>query len=185
MWPLLLAALIVLLAVYGYNRIVALESRVERAWADVDVQLKRIAELIPNLINALRASAGFEKSTLEAIANAHTHLMEASGTQRVEAASKFIAAVYPIVYQVPQYPRLQTTEEYSKLMDELRYSMDKLSYARQFYNQAVQDYNVFIAQLPWNIIAALLSKRPRPYFEVPEREELEKRLESGNITANL
>ena len=185
MWLLLLLLALVLIFIYGYNRIVSLEVRAERAWADIDVQLKRIAELVPNLINTLKGSASFERSTLESIADAHARLVRASGPERVEAASKFIAAVYPIVYQIPQYPDLKTTEEYAKLMDELRYSLDKLSYARQFYNQAVQEYNTFISQFPWNILAALLSKRPRPYFTAPHREEIERRLESGELTAGL
>lgn len=187
MWLLflLLITLAAFLFVYGYNRIVSLEIRVNKAWADVDVQLKRIAELIPNLVNTLKGSANFERSTLEAIADAHARLVSSSGTDRVDAASKFVAAVYPIIYQIPQYPSLKTTEEYSKLMDELRYSFDKLAYARQFYNQAVQEYNTFIAQLPWNIIAILLTKKPKPYFEIPNREDIEKRLESGTLTSNL
>ncbi len=184
-----LVVLVALFVVYAYNRIVVLEMRVNQAWADVDVQLKRVAELIPNLVNTLKGSARFERSTLEAIADAHTRLMEAMrGTdvgKKVESASRFMGVLVPIIYQIPQYPDLKTTKAFRKMMDELTESIDKIAYARQFYNQAVADYNTFISLFPWNVVAGVLGKTPKPFFEVPEREEIMGRLESGELTEGL
>ncbi len=189
-WILLgLAVLVVILAIYGYNRIVTLEMRARGAWANIDVQLRRVAELVPNLINTVKGSARFEKGTLQAIAEAHAKLVEAmrggSVDQKVRAASNFMGVFVPIIYQIPQYPDLKTTEQFKKVLDELTVSMDKIAYARQFYNQAVSDYNQFIMQFPWVILARLLNKRPMPFFQAPEREQIEARLQTGELTREL
>ncbi len=179
----------VALVVYAYNRIITLEMRVKGAWANIDVQLRRIAELVPNLINTVKGSARFEKGTLQAIADAHARLVEAmrggSVDQRVRAASNFMGVFVPIIYQIPQYPNLKTTEQFKKLLDELTVSIDKIAYARQFYNQAVSDYNQFILQLPWLLVARLMGKQPMPFFEAPEREQIEQMIQRGTLTQNL
>ena len=180
---------LVWLVIYAYNRATALKITAQGACADIDVQLERVAELIPNLVNTLKASAKFEKGTLEAIANAHAKLIEAmrSGNQenKVKAASSFMGVVMPIVYQVPQYPELKSIPEFSKLMDELTKSMDKISYARQFYNQAVGEYNLFISQFPWKIITSMFGFKPLPFFEMPDREVTLQQLKSGELTKSL
>ncbi len=187
----LLLVVAVLILVYGYNRIVQLEQRMKKAWSDVDVQLKRIAELIPNLVNTVKGSAAFEKSTLEEIAKAHSELVKNMGTgdieKEVKAASKFMGVLMPIVYQIPQYPDLKSTQHFQSLMNELTVSIDRLSYARQFYNQTVEEYNTFISQIPWNIIASLMNRKPATYFQVEDasRERIEKSLEEGSITGDL
>ena len=177
------------LVVYAYNTAVILRMRANRAWADIDVQLERVAELIPNLVKTLKGSAHFEKSTLEAIANAHAKLIEAMrhGTQeeKVKAASNFMGVVMPIIYQIPQYPQLQTVKGFQKLMDELTTSMDKIAYARQFYNQAVGEYDTFIQVFPWNIITSFFGFKPLPFFQIPDRESIMARLRSGEMTQEL
>ncbi|NPA86737.1 MAG: LemA family protein, partial [Candidatus Diapherotrites archaeon] len=166
-----------------------LRMRAMQAWADIDVQLQRVAELVPNLVNSLKGSALFEKKTLENIARAHAELVEAmrKGDQegKVKAASNFMGVLMPIIYQIPQYPQLQTTETFRKLMDELSESMDKIAYARQFYNQAVADYNTFISLFPWNIVASLFNFKPLPFFQMPEREAVIRKLSTGEYTEEL
>ncbi len=189
MWVWVLLVIVVLIVVYGYNRIVQLEMKAEQAWADIDVQLRRIADLVPNLINVLKGSARFEKGTLESIAEAHTKLVDAmrkgNAEQRVKTASEFMGVFMPIVYQIPQYPDLKTTETFKETLMEITHSVDKIAYARQFYNQAVTEYNTFISMIPWNIIAKLMGKDKKPLFEVPEREEITRRLESGELTKGI
>jgi len=184
-----IVVLLVLLVIYAYNRMVVLKTRAVQAWADIDVQLQRVAELIPNLVNTLKGAARFEKGTLEAIANAHAKLVDAmrrgNQEEKVKAASNFMGIVMPIIYQIPQYPDLKTTKTFQQLMDELTTSMDKIAYARQFYNQAVADYNTFIQLFPWNIVAAVFHFSPMAFFEMPEREQTIQRLTSGEMTKEL
>ena len=184
-----LVILVILLVIYAYNRMVTLRLRANQAWADIDVQLQRVAELIPNLVKTLKGSARFEKGTLEAIANAHAKLVEAmrKGNQeeKVKAASNFMGIVMPIIYQIPQYPDLKTTKAFQQLMDELTTSMDKIAYARQFYNQAVAEYDTFISVFPWNLIASIFHFTPLPFFQMPEREQVVRRLTTGEMTEEL
>ncbi|MEM0480892.1 MAG: LemA family protein [Candidatus Aenigmatarchaeota archaeon] len=188
LWIILgIIAVIVIAFVLIYNRIVALNRRVDQAFADIDVQLNRINELLPNLINVLKQSAVFEKKVLESIAEAHKELVSAMKSDtdtKVRAASKFFGVFYPIVYQIPQYPQLQSIKGFQDVMKEITVSIDKLAYARQFYNQAVNDYNVFIESFPGIIVAAILRKKPREFFNLPEteRKEAESKLKSGELT---
>ena len=160
-----IAIAVILVFIYGYNRIVTLEKNVEQAWADIDVQLERVSELFPNLMNAIKGSARFEKSVLENIAKAHTELIKAMSSKDVEkkvkAANKFLGFFVPIVYQIPQYPDLKTTTSFKELLDKINVAIDKIAYARQFYNQAVKDYNAFVASIPW----VLFRKQQKSYFE--------------------
>lgn len=189
LWFLIIGIVIavILVFVYGYNRIVTLEKNVEQAWADIDVQLERVSELFPNLMNAIKGSARFEKSVLENIAKAHTELIKAMSSKDVEkkvkAANKFLGFFVPIVYQIPQYPDLKTTTSFKELLDKINVAIDKIAYARQFYNQAVKDYNTFVASIPW----VLFRKQQKPYFELPklERQEITEGLKKGEFTKGL
>ena len=195
LWLWIIACVIViaaLLFIYGYNKIISLEKRVEQSWADIDVQLTRVNELFPNLINTVKSSAVFEKSVLENIAKAHNELIKTMSSSRsidekVKAASKFMGVFVPIVYQIPQYPKLTSTKSFKELMDKISVAIDKIAYARQFYNQAVRDYNTFILSAPWFLIGRMIGKKEKSFFEMPERrrEEVERRLEKGEYTKGL
>lgn len=184
-----IVVLLVIIFIVIYNRIVTLGRRVDEAFSQIDVQLTRISELIPNLINILKQSAVFERNTLERIAHAHVELVSSmkdakDSDSKVRAANKFFGVFYPIVYQIPQYPQLQSIKGFQDVMKELTVSMDKIAYARQFYNQAVRDYNVFIESFPPVILAKLLGKQAREFFklEEAERKEITSKLKSGELT---
>lgn len=180
-----------ILCIYGYNRIINLEKRVDRAWSDIDVHLQRIAELLPNLINILKGQANFERETLTKIADAYGKLVEAmKSTSTSDKASKASAAVgvlFPIIYQLPQFPQLQSVQGFNKVMDEIKVSIDKIAYSRQFYNQAVTDFNTFISIFPWMIIAKGMGKKEKSLFQLPEtrREEIGRALASGEFTKEI
>ncbi|MEM4040151.1 MAG: LemA family protein [Thermoplasmata archaeon] len=180
-----------ILFVYGYNRIVALEKRVEQSWADIDVHLKALAEKVPNLINVLKSQANFEQKTLIQISESYGKLMSAlrggDFDRKVKSASEFFGVFMPIVFQLPQFPQLQSNQTFRDLFNEIKISIDKVTYARQFYNQAVQEYNVTILSIPWIIIAKLMNKKEKPYFMLGEekRKEIESKLESGDLTQGL
>lgn len=182
---------IILLWIYGYNRIIALDRRADQAWSDIDVQLQRIAELLPNLINILKGQANFERDTLTKIADAYGKIVEAMRTpaigERSSKASVALGVLYPIIYQLPQFPQLQSVQGFNKVMDELKVSMDKIAYSRQFYNQAVTEYNTFILSFPWMMIAKSMNKKERSLFNLPEirREEIGRMLTSGDFTKEI
>lgn len=187
LWIIVALAIIAIAFIYVYNRIVTLSRRVDQAFADIDVQLNRISELLPNLLNVLKQSAVFEKKVLENIAEAHKELvgaMKSDANTKVKAASKFFGVFYPIVYQIPQYPQLQSIKGFQDVMKEITVSIDKLTYARQFYNQAVNDYNVYIETFPGIIVAKIIGKKSREFFNLPEteRREAEEKLKSGKAT---
>ncbi|MEM5832742.1 MAG: LemA family protein, partial [Candidatus Aenigmatarchaeota archaeon] len=180
-----------ILFAYGYNRIVALEKRVEQSWADIDVHLKALAEKIPNFINVLKSQANFEQKTLLQISESYGKLMSAlrgvNFDDKVKSANEFFGVFMPIVFQLPQFPQLQTNQTFRDMFNEIKVSIDKVAYARQFYNQAVQEYNVTIISIPWIIIAKLMNKKEKPYFTLGEekRKEIESKLESGDLTQGL
>lgn len=181
---------IILIFIWVYNRIVTLSRRCDQAFADIDVQLQRIAELLPNLINVLKGSASFEKSTLEKIARAHAELVEAlrgDTSQKVRGANRFFGVFYPLVYQLPQYPQLQSIQGFQQVMNEIKVSIDKIAYARQFYNQAVNDYNTFIESFPGVLLAGIMGKKAREYLKLgeEERREIQVSLRRGELTKGL
>lgn len=104
---------------------------------------------------------------------------------KVQVSSNFFGAIYPIILQLPNYPQLQSIPGFSNLMHEITVAIDKITYARQYYNQAVEDYNVFISKFPWVIVAKIFGKKPHVYFEYKRREETLYRLESGDFTQSL
>ncbi|MEM5830285.1 MAG: LemA family protein [Candidatus Aenigmatarchaeota archaeon] len=187
----IVAIIVAIFFIYMYNRIITLEKGIDKAWREIDIQLQRIAELLPNLINLLKGQANFEKSVLLGISDAYAKIAEAmrvpSQDEKVRRVSAAFTALVPIIYQLPNYPQLQSIQGFSKVMDELRVSIDKIAYSRQFYNDAVTTYNIFISTFPGIIVAKLMNRKERPLFELEERKraEITSRLESGAFTADL
>ncbi len=188
---LVLLVIVVLFFAVAYNNIIKKEQRVKQAWADIDVQLQRAAELLPNLVNTLKGSAKFERSTLQAISEAYSRyvaaLKQGGMDEQVREGARFFNVIYPIILQLPQYPELQTVQAFRDVLSDLRNTMDKIAYARQFYNQAVQDYNTYILSFPWNIVAKLFGKKEYTFFniEASERRSIEDKLRSGDFTKGL
>ncbi|WP_426572700.1 LemA family protein [Aquihabitans sp. McL0605] len=167
-----LVVLIVLVIVVGlifvvlYNGLVALKNKVEAAWAQIDVQLTRRSELIPNLVETVKGYAAHEKDTLDAVIRARNAAQSASGPQEAAAADNMLTGALKSVFALSEaYPDLKANTNFLALQEELTATEDKIAYARQFYNDTVNKYNTKIQTLPSNVIAGMLNYAPREYFE--------------------
>jgi LemA protein len=163
----LLAIVALFAAVGGYNRLVRLRAQVQASWAQVDVQLKRRHSLIPNLVETVKGYAGHERATLEAVTSARAVAAGAQGgtSERVAAEGALTQALGRLFAVAEAYPQLRASENFAELQRELAGTEDKIAYARQFYNTAVQSLNTAVQTLPSNIIAGLGGFRVEPYFE--------------------
>lgn len=151
-----------------YNGIVSLRQMVRNAWADVDVYLKRRAELIPNLVTAVGAYASHEKTVLEALATARSQALSAggAGSNRAQAEQRVGVQLGQTLMLAESYPDLKSSDQFSKLQEELSDTERLIAAARQYYNACVRDYNTKREAFPGNLVAGLLNAKPEPFFEV-------------------
>ena len=165
-----LAALLVLalILVVLYNKLIALQKRVNNAWAQIDVQLKRRTDLIPNLIETVKGYARFEKKVLTEVTKARTAIMKAKTPAESAKADNMLAGALKTIFAVAEnYPKLRASENFKSLQEEFATTENKIAYARQFYNDAVMQFNTAIAQFPGNIVAGMFGmSKPKQYFEV-------------------
>ncbi len=171
---LVLLVLLVALVIGSYNSLVRLRVQCENAWADIDVQLKRRYDLIPNLVETVKGYAGHEKSTLEAVINARNRAMSAQGpAAKAEAEGMLTGALKSLFALAEAYPQLRAVESFTSLQGTLSQIEDTIQNARRYYNAVVRDLNTKIAQFPTNIIAGMFSFQPREFFEVTAAAERE------------
>ncbi len=150
-----------------YNRLVMLRNRVENAWAQIDVQLKRRYDLIPNLVETVKGYASHEKETLERVIQARNVAMSASGVEQQGQAENMLTGALKSLFALAEaYPDLKANQGFLKLQDELSATEGKIAYARQFYNDSVMSFNTAIQSFPTNLIAGMLGFGAREYFEV-------------------
>ena len=162
--------LLALFVVVLYNRLVRLRNRVENAWAQVDVQLQRRRDLIPNLVETVKGYAGHEQSTFEEVTAARTSAQQATTVeQHAEAENVLTAALGRLFAVAEAYPQLRATENFQQLQGELDETEDKIAVARQIYNDSVLTYDTARETLPTSIVASVLAFEPRRYFEIEER----------------
>jgi LemA protein len=162
---LLLALALVLL----YNRLVRLRNRAENAWAQVDVQLRRRYDLIPNLVEAVRGYASHERATFDEVTQARTRAQEARTVEdQAQAENALTAAIGRLFAVAEAYPELRATENFQQLQTQLEETEQKIAVARQVYNDTVLTYDTALESVPTNVVAGLFSFRPRAYFEVEE-----------------
>jgi LemA protein len=165
---LIIVAIVVLLTlvdVFFYNKLVKLKNRVEAAWAQIDVQLTRRAELIPNLVETVKGYAAHERATLEAVINARNSALSAQGPHdKAEAENVLSGALKSVFALAESYPDLKANENFLNLQETLTGTEDKIAYARQFYNDTVNDYNTKIQTVPWSAIARTFKFTEREYF---------------------
>jgi LemA protein len=155
---LIIAALLLFMLVHTYNRFIRMRNRVQNAWSDVDVQLKRRHDLVPNLVEAVRGYAGHERQTLEAVTAARAQAM-ASGTgiaERAVAEMALTGAVGNLFAVVERYPALHAAENFGLLQEQLTSTENRIAFARQFYNESVLQYNTAIASFPNNLVAGTM-----------------------------
>jgi len=181
---------VVALFIAGYNGIVKREQRVRQAQSEIERELNRIAELLPNLVNTVKGAGLLEQKVLTQISESYSKYLSAIKSSkdlsdRINTSSSFFGTIMPIILQLPQYPQLQSMQQFQMLFNEIRVSIDKVAYARQFLNDAINDYNTYILSFPGIIIAKLLGKKELPYFRYERSEETRRSLESGEFTKGL
>jgi LemA protein len=164
----LIAVVIIAWALGTYNKLVRQRNQVDASWAQIDVQLKRRYDLIPNLVETVKGYAAHEKGTLDAVVQARNTAVSAAGQgagQRAEAENALTQTLGRLFALAEAYPNLKANENFMSLQGELSGTEDKIAYARQFYNSAVQTYNTSTQSIPTNIIAGIGGFKARDLFQ--------------------
>ena len=165
-------ALVVIVVAAMYNGLVRSKIRVDEAWSDITVQLKRRGDLIPNLVSTVKGYAKHEKSVVENVTKARTAVLDAKGPAEVgKAENQFQAAMKSLFAVAENYPDLKANENFKQLQEELVDTEDKIQASRRFYNGSVRDLNTKIKVFPTNIFAGMLGFTTREFFEVDEAEK--------------
>jgi len=172
-----LAIIVILIVSIGlwvmltYNRLVTLRNRAKEAWADIDVQLKRRYDLIPNLVETVKGYASHEKEIFEKVAEARAKAMGATGMkEKAEAENQLSQTLKSLFAVVEAYPELKANQNFLQLQKELVDTEDKIQYARRFYNANVRDLNTLIESFPANLIAKNFGFEKMELFEIAEAE---------------
>lgn len=169
----LIVILLVFYVIGTYNSLIKRRIRVKEAWADIDVQLKRRYDLIPNLVETVKGYASYEKETLEKVVSLRSKAMSATGKEKMETENQISETLKTLFAVVENYPDLKANQNFLELQKELTDTEDKIQAARRFYNGCVRDYNIAISVFPKNIIASLFGFKPETLFEVKEEIERE------------
>lgn len=166
--------IIVLLVIFlwaTYNGLVTLNNRVEEAWSDITVQLKRRLDLIPNLVESVKGYATHEREVFEKVTEARSQALNAQGVKETAAAeNQFEGALKSLFAVSENYPQLRASENFQQLQAELVDTEDKIQASRRFYNGGVRDLNTKIQLFPNNLFAGLLGFKERDFFELEEAE---------------
>ena len=166
--------LLVLYVVLTYNGLVRLRNRVDAAWSQIDVQLKRRYDLIPNLVETVKAYAAHERQTLEAVIEARNAGISAKGPAEQGQAENLLTGALRSLFAVAEaYPELKANENFLNLQEELSGTEGRIAYARQFYNDTVQRLNTKIQQFPGNLVAGPFGFTEREYFEMDDLAQRE------------
>jgi LemA protein len=171
------AVVLVLLSIAIYNKLVQLRNRTDESWSDIDVQLKRRYDLIPNLLETVKGYAAHEKSVFENVTKARSSAIsaeESGDPKKIAEAENMLSGTLKSLFAVSEnYPDLKASENFIELQRELRDTEDKIQAARRFYNSMVRDINIKIDTFPSNIIAKMFNFKKRDFFEITEPEEKE------------
>ncbi|HVM12278.1 MAG TPA: LemA family protein [Actinomycetota bacterium] len=179
LWVVLgLVALLLLWGVVSYNRFVAQRNAIRDAFANIDTELRRRYDLIPNLVETVRGYAGHERATLEAVTNARAAAVAAGGSPAEQAAAEgpLVAALRQLMAVAENYPQLRANESFVALQGELATTEDRIQNVRRVYNDQVRAYNERVQSVPSNIIASMFGFREEQFFEIAEalRPEVER-----------
>jgi LemA protein len=165
---------VILIGVGIYNSIVTLRNRIDNAWSQIDVQLRKRYDLIPNLVETVKGYAAHEKETLEKVIQARKLGVDAKTVEEQSKAENMITSTLKSLFAVAeQYPNLKADQHFSRLMEQLNGIESNIAYARQFYNDTVLKYNTKIQTFPGNIFANWFNFTLRQYFEIEEPEARE------------
>lgn len=165
------AVLLILVFAYYYNRFVTLENRIDNAWAQIDVQLKKRADLVPNLVDTVKGYAEHEESIMANVTESREKLMAAETQQEeAEAGNMMTDALKSLFAIAEDYPDLKASENFQELQRELSAIENKIAYARQHYNDAILTYNNTVEQLPGALFAKALGKEEKDMLEIETAE---------------
>ncbi len=172
-WVLLGIVLLLILVVFGiYNGLITARNRVKESWSGIDVQLKRRADLIPNLVETVKGYAKHEKEVFENVTKARTAMLSAGGAKEAEAADNMLTGALKSLFAVAEaYPELKASDNFKELQQELSDTETKIAASRQFYNANVLDYNTKIQTVPSNIVASLFGFKEEDFFEANEADK--------------
>ncbi len=174
LWILIsIVVLIVLYLIFTFNRLIVLKNRINNAWAQIDVQLKRRFDLIPNLVETVKGYAKHEKSTFTELTKARAMMANATSMSDKSKADNMITGALKSLFAVTEnYPELKANENFMQLQEELSGTESKIAYSRQFYNDSVLSFNNLIHTFPPNIIANMFGFKEKEFFETKgvERE---------------
>jgi LemA protein len=171
---LVIVVLAILFAVVMFNGLVRRRNRVDQAWSQIGVQLERRHDLIPNLVETVKGYASHERGTLEAVVQARNNAVQAQQSgpaQQAQAENVLSGALRQLFALSEAYPDLKANQNFLNLQEELTSTEDRISYARQFYNDSVQSFNTSIQTFPRNLIAGPFNFHPRQFFQAEQGAE--------------
>lgn len=167
----IIIALLILFVWSLYNGLVTMNAQIEEAWSQIDVQLKRRTDLIPNIVASVKGYAKHEKSVFENVTKARTALMNAGTPETLAKANDSLSGALKSLFAVAEnYPQLKANENFMQLQQELSDTEDKVAYSRQFYNSTVMDYNVKVRVFPNSLLAKSLGFSEKPFFKTADSE---------------
>ncbi|HEC81799.1 MAG TPA: LemA family protein [Thermoplasmatales archaeon] len=170
LWILAIIILLILLIIpiYYYNKIIRLENRIDNSWAQIDVQLKRRADLIPNLMETVKGYMKHERTVLENVTKARAALLSAKTPQENMEANNMLTGALKTLFAVAEnYPNLKANENFLQLQDELTHTEDKIAYARQHYNDSVLVFNNTIETFPGVFFAKMMGRKEKEMLQIP------------------
>jgi len=172
MWIAIVVLVLVLIVIWIYNRLVQLKNRVQNAWHQIEVQLQRRHDLIPNLVETVKGYASHEKETFERVVAARNKAMSANTPGEMgKAEGELTQALGRLFALTESYPELKANENFIRLQEELTSTENKVAYARQAYNDTVMMYNQTIQMFPYNLLAGAMNLKPAEYYEAEEEAQ--------------
>ncbi len=169
---LLVVAAIIVWVVAAYNGLIALKNQTVNAWKQIDVQLKRRHDLIPNLVNTVKGSMNFEKDTLDAVVSARSRAMQSGGVKETAAAETALTGALGKLFVVMErYPDLKSSQNVRDLQEELSSTENKIAFARQLYNDVATSYNTKQQQFPTNMVAGMAHAEIAELWEIEDKAE--------------
>lgn len=171
-WVIVAALVVVILVIVVYNRLVRLRNRVDNSWAQVEVQLKRRYDLIPNVVETVKGYASHERETFEAVVEARNAAQAAQGPEEQGQAENALTSALRRLFALAEaYPELRAAPNFAQLQTELSDTENKIAVSRQIYNDSVLTYNNAVQSVPTNLVAGLTGFRSRPFFEAEVEAE--------------
>ena len=170
---LIVVVVLVLLFISLYNRLVSLRVRAQNAWSDIDVQLKRRADLVPNLVETVKGYASHERGTLDAVTQARTRAVAAQSAgpaERAQAENQLTTALRGLAITVEAYPQLQAAANFRELQQQLAIIEDAVQNARRYYNAVARDLNTAVSTIPSNLVAGPMGYKELEFFEASAGE---------------